>query len=354
MVNANWQDWNSKKNQFIKYENIPSIHIRGNYSKLESRISIVILTYNRAHTLIKALESAVHQKYDKKYSIVVLDDYADGDEKTEEIVFDYIQRYGNISYFRNKKNLGQYAAWNRAVELSPTKWFCLLHDDDYLDENYLSTMDSAINKVGNEVGLIGSYFHTIDERLEVNESKIHRSLIDKLVDLFIKMRKGKPIKIGLNENLNLIYVLSCCLLINKQKVMDIGGLDDQYFPSSDFALGSKMNCYYQTVFIPLYLSNRGIAENESLRIEVCEGAIECAFHQTYAMMKYLGFTDAKSFKKACRTAVIAELGVKGYHNIDYGHIKNQLGIPSKYNSKIMIFIISVYSKFKWGLLLLKK
>lgn len=354
MVNANWEMWNSKKNQFDKKKDIPSLHLGGNYEAFESDITIVVLTYKRAHTLVKALESAVNQKYEKKYAIVVLDDYGAGDNETETLVNQYINKYDNISYFRNKENLGQYAAWNRAVELSPTQWFCLLHDDDYLEEDYLSTMENAIGKVESNTGLIGSYFHTIDERKEVNENKARRSLIDKLVDIFIRMRKGKPIKIGLKENLNLIYVLSCCLLINKQKVLDIGGLDDQYFPSSDFTLGSKMNFYYQTVFLPLYLSNRGIAENESLRIEVCEGAIECAFHQTYEMMKALGSSDKKAFKKACRTAVIAELGVKGYHNIDYGYVKSDLGMPSKYNSNFKILMISLYSKFKWGLLLLKK
>lgn len=354
MVNADWKLWNSKQSQFDKKKHIPSIQIGGNYTSFDSSITIIVLTYKRAHTLVKALESAVHQKYDKKYSIVVLDDYGTGDQETEVLVNKYIEKYDNISYFRNQENLGQYAAWNRAVELSPTEWFCLLHDDDYLADNYLDTMDKSILSLPSNVGLIGSYFHTVDERVEKNENKIERGIIDRLVNFFIKLRKGKPIQIGLKENINLIYVLSCCLLINKQKALEIGGLDDQYFPSSDFALGSKMNCYYKTVFLPLYLSYRGIAENESLRLEVCTGAIECAYFQTYEMMKYLGYHDEESLKKAYRAAVIAEIGVKGYHNVDYGEIKNSLNIPKRYNTKWKISCINLYSKIRWGLLLLKK
>jgi glycosyltransferase involved in cell wall biosynthesis len=353
-MEMNWGEWNSYKNQFEKKSTIPSILIGGNYSIFESKITIVILTHKRANTLVRALESAVNQKYDKKYAIIILDDYGAGDQETENLVNTYIAKYDNISYFRNQENLGQYAAWNRSVELSKTEWFCLLHDDDYLDETYLSTMDKVIHNTDEKAGLIGTYFHTVDERVEKTESKPKRALIDTLVDFFIRMRHGKPIEIGLKENINLIYVLSCCLLINKEKVMKIGGLDDQYYPSSDFALGSKMNCEFKTIFLPKYLSYRGIGENESLRMEVCTGAIECAYHQTMEMMKYLGYSNHKACKRANRTAVIAEIGVKGYHNVDYGEIKSKLGIPKRYNSKIMILLIGIYSKLCWGFLLLKK
>ena len=143
--------------------------------------------------------------------------------------------------------------------------------------------------------------------------------------------------------------------INKYKAIDIGGLNDSYFPSSDFTFSAKMCSYYKTCFLPLKLTNKGIVgESESLKQSVCDNSIRCSFYQTIVMCKYLKYNHKKCLRKASIAAVIAEIGVKGYNNVDYGSVKVKLGIKPIYNNKFIIFLINLYSKFNWGMLLFRK
>ena len=116
-----------------------------------------------------------------------------------------------------------------------------------------------------------------------------------------------------------------------------------------------MAYYYTTYFMPVKLVDKGIdSESASLGVDVCEDSIVCAYNQTYQMCKTLGYSDKKAIKKASIAAVISEIGVRGYNNVDYGKVKEKLGMKKKYNNKIMINLINIYSKLNWGLLLFRR
>jgi hypothetical protein len=155
------------------------------------------------------------------------------------------------------------------------------------------------------------------------------------------------------DNIRHIFVLSCCLFINKHKVVDIGGLNDEYYPSSDFALAAKMNAHYQTVFLPIFLSERGIGENESLRQSVCNDSIIAAYNLTLEMAKEVTRNLKAQVRKASIAAVISEIGVKGYNDVDYARVKSSLGMKKAYNHAVVINLINLYSKINWGLLLFR-
>lgn len=344
-----WENWNKMSNNFSKYKNIKSNLIYGKYSKEKPDVSIMILTYKRAEGLKKSLDSALNQSFSGTYEIVVCDD-SGFDESTDKLMKKYCSKYKNIIYYRHEKNLGQYPNWNRACELCRTEWYCLLHDDDILTADYLETLYKA-SKKHLDAGLIGSYFDVVDSTKKVQNNK---RLIDRLVDLFIDLNNGKMIPISLNDNNNHIFVLSCCLFINKNKALEIGGLNNEYYPSSDFFFSAKMNTKYQTYFLPMKLSIRGVGENVSLKQETCDESIKCAYHLSYEISKYLNFSEKKCKKKASIGAVIAEIGVRGYNDVDYGKIKEELGMKKIYNNKLLVFIVNIISKVNWGLLLFRR
>ncbi len=354
MKNVDWSKWNTKTDNFQRYAHVTSHLIYGEPLKDPGLASIVILTHKRAHGLKVAIDSAIAQDYKEKYAITVVDD-SGFDQATDDLMREYCSKYASITYYRHEQNIGQYASWNRACELSPTDWFCLLHDDDYLEKNYLTEIAKVLKDPQyQDVGLIGVYFTTVDNRKE-KKTSIAAGVIKFLTNVFIKLRNKKPIKITLDDNVRLIYVLSCCLMINKSKVIELGGLDDNFFPSADFALSSKMNYYYSTLFLPEYLCYRGIGENESLKQEVCEDSITCAYHHTVAMLKTTapGMSKEDVQKKASFAAVAAEIGVLGYNNTDYSSTKRALGMPELYNKKSTRFKVMIKSRFYWGLLLLR-
>lgn len=348
-----WKNWNSKKDNFAKYKNIKSDLIYGKHLTEIPFVSIVIITYKRADGLKNALESAINQKYSKPYEIVIVDD-SGYDKKTDILMKKYCKKYKNIVYYRNSRNLGQYANWNRACELCHTEWYCLLHDDDQLELNYLKVLACYISDKDNAFGIIGNYFKEIDTRKCANNKTSYKNILSKLESLFIKIRKEKLIQLDLKDHIKHIYVSSCCLMINKNKVIELGGLDDSYYPSSDFVLDAKMSFFYKVIFLPSYLSLRGIGENESLKQSVCNDSIKCSFYQTMEMCKYLKYDEKQCLRKASVATVIAEIGVKGYNDVNYGPIKAALGIKPIYNCKFIISVINLYSKFNWGMLLFRK
>ena len=344
-----WEKWKSKENNFLKNSKISSPLIYGTPAKAVPDVSIMIITYKRADGLREALESAIKQDYSLPYEIAVVDD-SGFDSDTDELMKEYCSKYPNIMYYRNEENLGQYANWNRACELCRTQWYCLLHDDDMMKSQYLTMCMAAKSGLPSDVGLIGSYMETVDKRSDAAS----KTLIDKLVDLFIRLRKNKPIHLTTRDNIRHIFVLSCCLFINRDKVIDVGGLDDAYFPSSDFVLASKMNIYHKIVFLPTVLSMRGIGENESLKKSVCNDSIAAAYNLTTELAKEIWKNTKVQKRKASIAAVIAEIGVKGYNDVDYSQLKMSLGMSKTYCSNRVVSLINIYSKLNWGLLLLRR
>lgn len=355
MKEVDWSKWDTKTDNFKKKSHIKSHLIYGKPTKNPGFVSIVIITYKRAHGLKQALESALTQDYIKPYQITVVDD-SGFDQATDDLMKDYCAKYSNIVYYRHEENLGQYANWNRACELAPTTWFCLLHDDDYLQTNYLTeTAKVLMMPEYADIGLLGVYFQTVDNRKGHKASALSR-IINLLTRAFVVARRGRPIPIRLADNIRLIYVLSCCLMINKEKVIDIGGLDDSYFPSADFVLSSKMNYYHSTLFLPKFLCFRGIGENESLKQEVCEDSITCAYDHTMAMLNTTSpaMSLDKKQRKASFAALAAEIGVLGYNNTDYSSIKEKLGMDPYYNTGRALLWAMVKSRLYWGSLLFRK
>ncbi len=346
MPRANWKEWDSTAENFSRHEGIPSYLVYGTLSKEIPEVSIMVLTYRRAEKLERALNSALSQDFRGKYEIIVVDD-CPYDEATDVLMRRLCSEHSNLLYYRNEKNLGQYANWNRAAELCRTKWFCLLHNDDYLMPDYLSTMTELEDP---NIGLIGTYFVVKEEREDVAPK---RRLLDVAIDTALNLSKDKLIPLTLRDNIKHIFTFSCCLFINREKYFEAGGLNEDYYPSSDFVFSSKMNTIASTAFYPNKMSVRTVGDNVSLRQEVCDDSIRDAYHHTFYIAKSLGFTDKKAQKLASRAAVFAEIGVKGYNDVDYGGVKKELGMSAAYNNSFIIFLLNLYSKFNWGLLFLR-
>lgn len=355
MINeqTDFTKWNSKESQFKKYEDIKTDLIYGKHTN-NAKVSIIILSYRRTEGLINAIESAINQDYQEEYEILVMDDSGIVTD-IDKIMKKYCEKYDNIVYYRHKENMGEPGNWNRSCEICKTNWYCLLHDDDSMKPNYLSTMMRTVNNPQNsDYGLIGVYVDFDDQRKNKPNKNFLRKIFDGCIDLFIKLRKGKPIALSLKDNMKDIYCISTCLFLNKYKVFQVGGSDDAYFPNSDSVFNAKMNYYYKIGFLPVVLATRGVYENQSLKQEVCDNAIKASYYHTYEMAKTLNYDEKKAKRKASISAVIHEIMVRGYNNIDYSQLKKGLGMNKIYNIKFIIFVINIYSKFNWGKLLFRR
>jgi len=95
------------------------------------RVSIFIPTYNRAHLLAQAIESALAQDYPALE--IIVSDNASSDE-TERVVSRYLTD-SRLRYIRIIENIGMVRNWAQLLH-RPTsaEWFIILSDDDYLTD----------------------------------------------------------------------------------------------------------------------------------------------------------------------------------------------------------------------------
>ena len=100
------------------------------------KVSILIPTYNRAGFLRDAIESALSQTH-KDIEILVLDDASPDDTAT---VAAHYQSEPRLRYIRHTKNLGIAGNWKRGVELASGAFFCLLHDDDTFEPEFVACL----------------------------------------------------------------------------------------------------------------------------------------------------------------------------------------------------------------------
>jgi len=106
------------------------------------QIDLIILTYNRANLLKKAIESVLEQTY-KKFRLIILDD--NSTDNTKEVVESF--QDNRIVYIKNEKNLGMFKNWQKALSYIKGDYFHpMLADDDYFIDKYFLEKGVSILK----------------------------------------------------------------------------------------------------------------------------------------------------------------------------------------------------------------
>jgi len=98
--------------------------------KVQSAISIIIVTYNAAGTLQKCLESVYRQKYPSLKIIIIDGESTDG---TVDIIKANINK---IYYWKSERDSGVYDAMNKAIKKRTGDWVYFLGADDELFDDF--------------------------------------------------------------------------------------------------------------------------------------------------------------------------------------------------------------------------
>lgn len=125
--------------------------IKGGVNVTAPRFSIVVPTYKRLETLKDTVTSALTQKTEVPFDVIVVEDNPEPDSP----ICRYLTALDDdrLSYYRNEKNLGLVDNFNRAVSLSDAPYAVLVHDDDYLLPDYIESIDKVIS-LKNEADII--------------------------------------------------------------------------------------------------------------------------------------------------------------------------------------------------------
>lgn len=249
------------RDNFLRYANVKSILIAGDPALVPNpEVSVIIPTYNRPDLLRQSLESVINQDYTGKYEIVVVDNSGDNavdENETSKLVKSFHD--DRILLYRNEENIGMLGNWNRGIELARADYLTYCHDDDKFYPNALTRL-MELTKIHGDKEILSSY-----SMIDANGCIIRDS----------KFAKKRKFRIFENKD---AYEYSkfhqfirsagfgCGCLFSKHRLLEIGGYDQEYYPSADYAMQAtyafKFGCVYNAV--PTFYYR--IAENESLNV----------------------------------------------------------------------------------------
>lgn len=268
------------RDNFIEYAGVQSILIAGNPALIPNpEVSVIIPTFKRPDLLKQSLESVINQDYAGNYEIIIMDnsgDNADEENETSKLIKSYHD--DRILLYRNEKNIGMFGNMNRGIELARSNYLTYCHDDDKFYPDALTRL-MELAKIHGEKEIL-SNFSIIDAKgLITRDSKFapkRKLLILENNDAYEYSKFNQFISSA---------GFGCGCLFSKQKLLEIGGYDPEYYPSADYAMQAtyafKFGCIYNAK--PTFYYR--IAENESLNVYDKFAVVDEHFRN--CMKKYL-------------------------------------------------------------------
>jgi glycosyltransferase involved in cell wall biosynthesis len=191
-------------------------------------VTIAIPTFNRADgNLICALQSAISQTY-KNIEIIVSDNCSS--DHTEQVVKQF--KDPRLQYVRHPENIGANANFNFCLSQAKGDYFLLLHDDDLIDDDFVSVCMKAENYVFNDIGIIRTGTRWIDADGNVLREIPNLVGACSTEDFFLAYSAGKT---G-------IYL--CSTLFNTRRLKEIGGFHSKYHLFQDMIAVAKLSALY--------------------------------------------------------------------------------------------------------------
>ncbi|MCP4427708.1 MAG: glycosyltransferase family 2 protein [Chloroflexi bacterium] len=109
-------------------------------------ISVIIPTYNRAHLVPRAIESALAQTK-RPSEIIVVDDGSQDNTQEQAAAF------GNQIRYLRQQNSGAATARHTGVQAATSKWIAFLDSDDYWESDHLERMARVITATEGQAAL---------------------------------------------------------------------------------------------------------------------------------------------------------------------------------------------------------
>lgn len=201
---------------------------------IEGLVSVVIPTYKRSDTLIRAINSVKNQSY-KNIEILVVDDNEPGDEYSnlaESLVRSL--SYHNLFLVRQKEHINGAAARNAGIKTAKGEYVAFLDDDDLWVPDKIEKQVSYMQNAGENIAGVSCrkiYFS-------------HGRLTHISEDWKIKSSQNFDI---LSKKLN---VSTCTLLIRHDVLDKIGGFDEKLRRHQEVQLLAFITSRYQIDYYP--------------------------------------------------------------------------------------------------------
>lgn len=225
----------------------------------DAEYTISITVYKRAAFLKQCLESAIHQDTTIPYEIIVIDDDPTRSNEVEQLMREYSD-CSLVSYYKKTENEGLMNNMNRSIINARTDWVIMIHDDDWLCNDY--------------IGKINSYRHKHPSYSIYVPSK-HTFYFDRFVNTKSSIREWICKVKGTWRITPLGFIDGTCATptgttYNRAKFIKSGGYNPEYGMAADYVFFARYSANERILRINEKLFNYRFAENESLKSETMD------------------------------------------------------------------------------------
>jgi len=203
------------------------------------KVSIIIVNWNGGEDVIECLKSVKDIDYPDYETIVV--DNGSTDNSVEEIK----RTFPDVKLILTYKNPGYSAGVNVGLRAATGDYILLLNDDAVAARSILKDLVGAMES-NPSIGIAGPMilYYSEPDKLWCAGMKLHL--------LGYASSIGKGLNKELFNKSSFVDYVSCALMIKKEVIDKIGGLDPEYFLYSedvDFCLRAK-NAGYKSMYVP--------------------------------------------------------------------------------------------------------
>lgn len=211
------------------------------------KVSVVIPTYNREKTILRAIQSVLNQTYSNLEVLVIDDGSTDG---TEDIINSI--RDDRVKYVVMEQNGGPSRARNAGVQMAEGEWIAFQDSDDCWHENKLETQVKYIEN---------NTQYSLVYCKSMNYFQNGKTLVGPAEPLPPVM-EGKMLHTLLKRNV----VDTPTMFMKRKSFLDIGGFDATYKALEDWEFMIRFAKVYEIgyvseVLMDSYMLNDGVSSN---------------------------------------------------------------------------------------------
>ena len=188
-------------------------------------LSICILSWNTSDLLRACLQSIYADPQSGEWEVVVVDNNS-GDQSPAMVTSGFPQ----VRLLLNPSNLGFAAGNNRAMEVARGDHLLLLNSDTRVEPGALGRMADFLS-ANPQVGAVGPKLLSEDGSVQLS-CGIRPSLLSEFVNKMLLHNLFPFYKLGRwhhRETRDVDWVMGACLLVRRQIVEEVGGLDPAIF-----------------------------------------------------------------------------------------------------------------------------
>lgn len=250
------------------------VHPRFQVAPERSLTSIVILTLNQLGNTRLCLES-IERHTPLPHELIIVDNGStDG---TVDYLRDYMARHTNVCVVVNSFNRGFAAGNNQGLFLARGEYVLLINNDTIVPHGWLARMLSVLERRP-EAGLVGPMSNYVAPPQLIPDVSYHT--IDEMEAFAARWSAENAGQIMPSGG----RLIAFCLLVRRQVIEDIGGLDEQFgsgnFEDDDFSIRAALFGHDALIAKDAFVHHTGSQTFKGADID-----IRRAMHRNWSLFK---------------------------------------------------------------------